>query len=263
MRTASLRAGAVTPHRIGGFTLIELLVVITIVALLIGLILPSLAGARWAARIVSCQSRLQQLGLGLSQYLDDHRDSLPQVQIDVGGGQRAIIGSLFGGKKGTLPAFGLNTFGAERRPLNRYVHSGPVAPDSEPGTVELPIYKSPGDVGGNIPFIGPVASMYDLLGSSYTLNGHALDGEARWTLVPPTGGRMPQVITPSKTWVLGTHTIYNHQQAGDRGMRWFGKPAAAANLLYVDMHVAGLHTLPTGVVNTTPEYTFLPRPDWP
>jgi prepilin-type N-terminal cleavage/methylation domain-containing protein len=247
-------------HR--AFTLIELLVVIAIIAMLVGLLLPGLSGARWAARGVACQSRLQQLGIGLSQYLEDSRGALPQILADVGGGQRSVIGSLFGGKKGTLPAFGINEFGAERRPLNRYVHDGAVPPDVDPGTVELRIFQSPGDTGANIPFIGPVASMYDFLGSSYTLNGHALDGEQSWTLVPPQGGRMPPIVTPTKTWLLGTHTIYNFQQAGNRGMRWFGRGSTVANLLYADFHAGGLHTVPDGVINTTADYTFLPRPDW-
>lgn len=66
------------------FTLIELLVVVAIVALLISVLLPSLARAREQAREVKCLSNLRQLGLLARYYANDFKGlPLPTVTYDV------------------------------------------------------------------------------------------------------------------------------------------------------------------------------------
>ena len=65
-----------TLHR-RAFTLIELLVVIAIIAILAAILFPVFAKARERAKMSSCLSNCKQLGLALSQYIDDHDEKMP------------------------------------------------------------------------------------------------------------------------------------------------------------------------------------------
>jgi prepilin-type processing-associated H-X9-DG protein/prepilin-type N-terminal cleavage/methylation domain-containing protein len=59
------------------FTLIELLVVVAIIAILIAILLPSLASARERARTVDCKSNGRQLFLVAQMYTNSWNDSYP------------------------------------------------------------------------------------------------------------------------------------------------------------------------------------------
>src|SRR4029453_16428844 len=59
------------------FSLPELLVVIGIIAGLLALLLPLLAGARESAHRAACLSNLRQIGMALGAYADDSRGFLP------------------------------------------------------------------------------------------------------------------------------------------------------------------------------------------
>ncbi len=60
------------------FTLIELLVVIAIIAILAGMLLPSLARGKETAKRIACTNNLKQLNLSVKLYADDNSDTLPR-----------------------------------------------------------------------------------------------------------------------------------------------------------------------------------------
>jgi prepilin-type N-terminal cleavage/methylation domain-containing protein/prepilin-type processing-associated H-X9-DG protein len=271
------RPPAPSPHHRPAFTLIELLVVIAIIALLVAILLPALGAARASARATTCATRLHQLGIALNLYMGDFDNTLPQATTILGGNP-VVIGTLFGGKKGTLAGYDIDKKGAELRPLNRYiietaVPEGTDADLTQP-TMEVEAFKSPCDKGGVIPGVGTTDSMYNLLGSSYSLNDHAnkptMGTPEIATLIPNRGGKMPVIATPSKTWILGSDPIFNTDGGGDRKHYWYSakttsaQSAAAgdtkANLLFADWHVGTTLTVPGQPVNTTRDYTFWPIP---
>lgn len=104
MLTPSLRTQAHN-RRAGGFTLIELLVVISIIALLIGILLPALGEARRRSRLIRDVANLNQHGKAIATYSAERRGRMPNINEGNGGGGG---GALDLGPRG-LPAFGWAT----------------------------------------------------------------------------------------------------------------------------------------------------------
>ena len=59
------------------FTLIELLVVISIIALLVGILLPALGAARRSAQRAVCLSNMRQIGVAMTAYTTNNKGFLP------------------------------------------------------------------------------------------------------------------------------------------------------------------------------------------
>ena len=95
-------------HTHRGFTLIELLVVISIIALLIGILLPALASARKSAQNVKDQTQLKQMGVAMEVYLNTYKgyffpihepalswmERLEDTQLASTGGQQQLMAIL-------------------------------------------------------------------------------------------------------------------------------------------------------------------------
>lgn len=261
-----------------GFTLIELLVVVAIVALLLGLLLPTLAGARREAMVIKGAANLQQLGVALQSYTTDHDRTLPQMRLLPNGEEgegptSAIFKWLYAGKRSSARVYRANGVGADRRPLNGYL--GDFGPDDE-----VEICRDPLDGGTRdkaLLSLAPKdddagrATVYGLLGTSYLLNDHGLDRvpcpfvDIFPTLIPSEGGRMPVVASPSRTWLAAQAPVYNYDDGRDAKMRWYpasGQTGERATMVFNDGHVKTMLTIAPGLENVTPDYTFLPEPRW-
>ena len=66
-----------------GFTIVELLTTVTIIAMLIGLLIPSLRMVRAAARDAKQRAQLTTLGMAISAFRNDYGDYPPSAWTKV------------------------------------------------------------------------------------------------------------------------------------------------------------------------------------
>ncbi|MCH7701763.1 MAG: prepilin-type N-terminal cleavage/methylation domain-containing protein [Planctomycetes bacterium] len=177
-------------RRTGGFTLIELLVVVSIIALLISILLPSLSRAREQAKLTVCQSNISSVGKTFILYLLD-LNKIPLFQTS----NNSWCSWSFGGWSGTNRdhwegiAGGVFNIETADRPLSVYALKGgtiaravDTVPDDWAGgpetwpTEETPSYKCPSDqLSAQWQWGNPDStqvSAYNDVGSSYQLNFH-------------------------------------------------------------------------------------------
>ncbi len=68
----------------GGFTLIEILVVVAIIALLIAILIPSLAKARWQTKRIACSAHIHDLGTAFMMYAHGHKGDYYPITANSG-----------------------------------------------------------------------------------------------------------------------------------------------------------------------------------
>ena len=122
------------PRPRGGFTLIELLVVIAIIAILAGMLLPSLGKAKQKAQGIQCMSNHRQLTLAWRMYAEDNND-------------RLVFASHSGDPKNPLNAFAWTqtemTYGPD--PKNWDINADIVHRPLWPYNRSAGIYRCPSD----------------------------------------------------------------------------------------------------------------------
>jgi prepilin-type N-terminal cleavage/methylation domain-containing protein/prepilin-type processing-associated H-X9-DG protein len=86
-----------------GFTLVELLVVIGVIAVLIGILLPTLSRARESASRTACLSNLRQVHHAFAFYAMSNRD---QVPLGFRAGRKQFNSMVYSSTSGRLVLFG-------------------------------------------------------------------------------------------------------------------------------------------------------------
>lgn len=129
-----------------GFTLIELLVVISIIALLLAILMPSLRRARNSARAVVCQSNLKQWGLIFSMYIDDNQGFLQDW---------TLFGGYFNYLDNLYSSMEHKKYKIRICPMASKISDVPF-----PDNLLEGIITTPPDITGNISLTGAIGSKY-------------------------------------------------------------------------------------------------------
>ncbi|MBI4025760.1 MAG: type II secretion system protein [Verrucomicrobia bacterium] len=202
--------------RPSGFTLLELLVVITILALLAGLLIPSLSRARDRSKVAKCASNLRQIYQAFTMYMQDTDEVIfwkgPDVSLD------GMDWYVYGGRETNNPFTGQENLFNEiiPRPLNSYVQN------------KIEIFHCPAD-DKPLPWAGGY-SHFAWVGNSYNFNANGAPYGTNFV----TGGldaiRLSAIGDPSKTVLFLDASLVKATN--------YWHPGGKANVCFADGRVA-------------------------
>jgi prepilin-type N-terminal cleavage/methylation domain-containing protein/prepilin-type processing-associated H-X9-DG protein len=223
-----------------GFTLVELLVVIAIIAILAGLLLPSLSGAKQRALAINCLSNSRQLQVAWQNYATDNND-----RIVLNGSQPMLMPNdntvpsdylswinWFGDNAGSGQLGTTNT--PDGRPANQMVTTGLLWPYA----AGLGIYRCPAQnqiatgFTGELP--GVLLTTNALPVRSFTvsarMSGPPLPGPGAGSGVSPYL-RITSItdLSPSQAFVFMDENAFTIQWSGGTGAFYVSDDPSGAN----------------------------------
>lgn len=254
-----------------------MLVVAAIIAVLIGILLPAMKGAREASRLVQCMNNVRQITIGAMLYADDQRDGMwPVIPAwEFVGGDTEFDSWTYGGKTADnywrFRYRGLLLHPIETRKVNPYVEPDRRLKDNNVDhRVEMPSFNCPSDDGSYQrqswwpvrPGFGkdPRISCYDDVGTSYHMNTkwfrvaiqesnenpNGTSGRSKWDIWQATKFQFKKasMIAPARfIWLhdqtMDVAAIAGLTVKGDHG-GWLRSSAA-----FLDGHIEYIEAVPS------------------
>lgn len=238
-----------------GFTLIELLVVISIIALLIGILLPALGQAREAAQSVKCMAYLRGIGQAITLYAEDADGRLVPSELHRGGGWIDTWSTMMiNAQLLDAPRTGSQSDYAEGDHLFR-CPSG----IAESNSFRVPLTRfDPNGARATPNYSAPAGEEAYYIGNWFGANGTHTNPGANDAQTPfvrvnilasnPPWRRLERVRTPSNAFAIYDGWYY-HNNGGSWPRVGFGEQISArhagqtrTNMLFFDSHVESLNS---------------------
>jgi prepilin-type N-terminal cleavage/methylation domain-containing protein/prepilin-type processing-associated H-X9-DG protein len=213
-------------RKVHAFSLIELLVVLGIIALLIGLLMPGMVGARAQARAIQCRANLRELGLALQIYQNENHGWIYPVGIHANGDLWPA-------------AYGIDKPPHLRWPMKVFkLKSAPATPPYDPDAYTQNPYDPITFPAG--PFTPPTlrcpADFEPWEAHSYVINAHLAEHGIRGASHPAGWSSAQLIVAGEKVTLVRDYYMQNHDFPRVVE-RYRHGPHLRSNLLYLDGHV--------------------------